>query len=296
MTRQQTTGGVRVLFVSDHFGHAGGVIHGATRYFLTVLPRLQQNGVELSAAFLREPHPAADRLREQGVEPRFFGRAKWNPLTVTDVWRVLKRERIEVIHAAGMKGILTARIAGRIAGVPVIAHLHDCMPVSPALARPLRWTSGWAAHTLAVSREVASFACETLNIDPAGTEVLANGHPLIADEPVSVGGTNTGPSPYELLTAALGACTSMTLRMYADRKGWPLEAAEVRLEHSKIHCVDCAEASKGRPKIDHISRELVLEGPLDEAQQQRLLEIADRCPVHRTLHSEIKVTTTLAEE
>jgi len=128
------------------------------------------------------------------------------------------------------------------------------------------------------------------------TEVLANGHPLIADEPVSVGGTNTGPSPYELLTAALGACTSMTLRMYADRKGWPLEAAEVRLEHAKIHCVDCAEASQGRPKIDHISRELVLEGPLDEAQRQRLLEIADRCPVHRTLHSEIRVTTTLAEE
>lgn len=128
------------------------------------------------------------------------------------------------------------------------------------------------------------------------TEVLANGHPLIADEPISVGGTNTGPSPYELLTAALGACTSMTLRMYADRKGWPLEAAEVRLGHEKIHCVDCAEASRGRPKIDHISRELVLEGPLDEDQRQRLLEIADRCPVHRTLHSEIKVTTTLAEE
>ncbi len=128
------------------------------------------------------------------------------------------------------------------------------------------------------------------------TEVLANGHPLIADEPISVGGTNTGPSPYELLTAALGACTSMTLRMYADRKGWPLEAAEVRLDHRKIHCEDCAEASGGQPKIDHISRELVLEGALDETQRQRLLEIADRCPVHRTLHSEVKVTTTLAAE
>jgi putative redox protein len=128
------------------------------------------------------------------------------------------------------------------------------------------------------------------------TEILANGHPLIADEPISVGGTNTGPSPYELLAAALGACTSMTLRMYADRKGWPLEAAEVRLEHEKIHCVDCAEASRGRPKIDHISRELVLEGPLDDAQRRRLVEIADRCPVHRTLHSEIQITTTLVEK
>jgi putative redox protein len=128
------------------------------------------------------------------------------------------------------------------------------------------------------------------------TEILANGHPMIADEPISVGGTNTGPSPYELLAAALGSCTSMTLRMYADRKGWPLEGAEVRLEHEKIHCVDCAEAARGRPKIDHISRELVLEGPLDDDQRRRLVEIADRCPVHRTLHSEIRVTTTVANE
>ena len=129
------------------------------------------------------------------------------------------------------------------------------------------------------------------------TEVLANGHPLIADEPLSVGGTNTGPSPYELLTAALGACTTMTLRMYADRKGWPLEAAESRLEHEKIHCVDCADAAgNGQPKIDHISREIVVEGPLDDDQRQRLLAIADRCPVHRTLHSEIEITTVLAEE
>lgn len=131
---------------------------------------------------------------------------------------------------------------------------------------------------------------------PSGyrTEILANGHPLVADEPVAVGGTNTGPSPYELLAAALGACTTMTLRMYADRKRWPLDDVEVRLRHAKIHCDDCAEASKGRPKIDHISRELVLEGPLDADQRARLLEIADRCPVHRTLHSEVRVTTTLA--
>ncbi len=128
------------------------------------------------------------------------------------------------------------------------------------------------------------------------TEILANGHPLVADEPLSVGGSNTGPSPYELLAAALGACTTMTLRMYADRKGWPLEEVEVRLEHEKIHCVDCAESSRGGSKIDHISRELVLEGPLNDEQRQRLVEIADRCPVHRTLHSEIEVTTTLVEE
>ena len=128
------------------------------------------------------------------------------------------------------------------------------------------------------------------------TEILANGHPLVSDEPVAVGGGNTGPSPYELLAAALGACTGMTLRMYADRKKWPLEEVEVRLRHDKIHCEDCAESDRKGSRIDHLSRELVLEGALDEDQRRRLLEIADRCPVHRTLHSEIRVTTTLAEE
>jgi putative redox protein len=170
-----------------------------------------------------------------------------------------------------------------------------------------RWAAGvianWARKYLPEIQEEVKLAREGDNrvvarTEASGfrTEILANGHPLVADEPISVGGSNTGPSPYELLSAALGACTSMTLRMYADRKGWPLEAAEVRLEHEKIHCLDCAQAAQGQPKIDHISRELVLEGPLDQDQRRRLLEIADRCPVHRTLHSEIQITTTLAEE
>ncbi len=128
------------------------------------------------------------------------------------------------------------------------------------------------------------------------TEILANGHPLVADEPLKVGGTNAGPSPYELLSSALGACTGMTLRMYADRKGWPLEEVEVRLEHSKVHCRDCADAASGTPKIDHLRRELIIDGDLDEAQRERLLEIADRCPVHRTLNSEIRITTELIDD
>jgi len=174
-------------------------------------------------------------------------------------------------------------------------------------AEDSRWAAGvianWARKYLPEIQEEIKLPREGGNrvvarTESSGfrTEILANGHPLVADEPISVGGTNTGPSPYELLSAALGACTSMTLRMYADRKGWPLEAAEVRLEHEKIHCLDCAQAAQGQPKIDHIRREVVLEGPLDDDQRTRLLEIADRCPVHRTLHSEIKVTTTLAEE
>ncbi|GIV61970.1 MAG: osmotically inducible protein C [Rhodothermaceae bacterium] len=117
------------------------------------------------------------------------------------------------------------------------------------------------------------------------TEILANGHALVADEPREVGGANAGPTPYDLLVAALGACTAMTLRMYADRKKWPLEAVTVRLHHQKVHARDCGcgldETVNG--KIDLIEREVELAGDLEEAQRARLLEIANRCPVHRTL-------------
>lgn len=127
------------------------------------------------------------------------------------------------------------------------------------------------------------------------TEIMAGGHGLVADEPESLGGTNTGPTPYDLLSAALGACTSMTLRMYADHKGWPLEEATVYLKHTKIHAEDCAHCETKEGKIDRITRELEVKGDLDEAQRKRLTEIANRCPVHRTLHREIDVPTSLRD-
>jgi putative redox protein len=127
------------------------------------------------------------------------------------------------------------------------------------------------------------------------TEIVASGHALLADEPRAVGGTNAGPSPYELLAAALGACTAMTLRLYAERKAWPLESTVVRLNHHKQHATDCAGCEGADAAIDVIEREIELAGPLDAAQRQRLLEIADRCPVHRTLTGgALRVTTRLA--
>ena len=129
--------------------------------------------------------------------------------------------------------------------------------------------------------------------DTYRTEIISNGFPLIADEPTSVGGSNTGPTPYDYLLTALGACTSMTLRMYADRKGWPLQAVEVRLTHQKLHTKDCVACETPKGFVDHVERRVKLEGPLDDEQRARLLEIADKCPVHKTLHGEVLVDTQL---
>jgi uncharacterized OsmC-like protein/alpha/beta superfamily hydrolase len=162
--------------------------------------------------------------------------------------------------------------------------------------------AGWAARFLDLDAEEPA-----LPPPPAGAVVVRTGaagytsgvqigrHRLIADEPHSVGGADLGPAPYDFLLAGLGACTGMTLRMYADRKQWPLEGVDVQLRHAKIHAADCADCETKASKIDRIERTIMLSGPLDAEQRARLLEIADRCPVHRTLHSEISIVTRLLE-
>jgi uncharacterized OsmC-like protein/alpha/beta superfamily hydrolase len=124
-------------------------------------------------------------------------------------------------------------------------------------------------------------------------EAVAGRHWLTADEPVSFGGGDAGPNPYELLLAGLGACTSMTLRIYAEREKLPLSGVRVHLRHSRIHAVDCASCQTEGGRITRIEREIELDGPLDPAQRQLLLAVADRCPVHRTLISEIEIQTRL---
>jgi uncharacterized OsmC-like protein/alpha-beta hydrolase superfamily lysophospholipase len=126
-------------------------------------------------------------------------------------------------------------------------------------------------------------------------DVIAGRHRLRADEPESAGGMDTGPSPYELLAAALGACTAMTIRMYADHKKIPLEHVTVDLAHDKIHAADCAECETREGRIDRIERVITIEGDLDEGQRAKLLEIANKCPVHRTLHAEVVIPTRLAD-
>lgn len=125
------------------------------------------------------------------------------------------------------------------------------------------------------------------------TEIKASGHNLIADEPESFGGKNLGPNPYDLLLSSLGACTGMTLRMYADHKKWDLQEVKVHLQHNKVHAKDCDECESNKSKIDKIEKVLEFKGDLSEEQIKRLTEIADKCPVHRTITSEILMNTTV---
>jgi len=125
--------------------------------------------------------------------------------------------------------------------------------------------------------------------------VTVGPHRIVADEPVAAGGEDSGPGPYDLLLAALGACKSMTMRLYADRKSFPLERATVTLAHSKIYAKDCAECETREGMLDQIEVAIGLEGPLDADQRKRILEIADKCPVHRTLTSEIHIVTRAAD-
>ena len=145
-----------------------------------------------------------------------------------------------------------------------------------------------------------------LDVEPGWIKVVESGvgkftqhlldgrHRLLADEPVEVGGNDRGPGPYELLLMALGACTAMTVRLYVDRKNWPLSGISVRLSHERIHARDCADCETKEGMLDQIERVIELEGPLDAGQKAQILEIAEKCPVHRTLTSEIKIRSRLA--
>jgi putative redox protein len=124
-------------------------------------------------------------------------------------------------------------------------------------------------------------------------EIVAGSHRMASDEPVEAGGTDTGPSPYDLLLAALGSCTSMTVAMYARRKQWPLREVTVRLRHSKVHAADCADCETKEGMLDRIERDIELSGTLTKDQRGKLLEISNRCPVHRTLTSHAEIRTRL---
>jgi len=159
---------------------------------------------------------------------------------------------------------------------------------------------GWAARYLKCDEAAAEHHTEVMVSESGGGKyrqrIKAGRHRGLADEPASAGGQDQGPSPYELLLSALGACTAMTLRMYADLKKLPLTHVTVELRHDKIHAVACETCDSKEGKIDRIERVITLTGDLTQDQRQRLLEIANKCPVHRSLHAEVWVPTSLAPE
>ncbi len=163
-----------------------------------------------------------------------------------------------------------------------------------------RVLAAWASKYLPAAEEGAGLTADAGEVavrtrQGFTTEINAAGHPLVADEPEDQGGENRGPTPYDLLAAALASCTSMTLRMYADHKKLDLDAVTVRVRHKKIHVRDCEDCETGDGRIDELQRTIELEGSLSSEVRQRMLEIADKCPVHKTLHGEVKVRSRLAD-
>ncbi|PRX54327.1 bifunctional alpha/beta hydrolase/OsmC family protein [Flagellimonas meridianipacifica] len=162
--------------------------------------------------------------------------------------------------------------------------------------------SGWAKRYLPIMERI-DYSLRTKHqvmasldaTDEFTTPMKVGNHYMLADEPESFGGNDFGPSPYEYVSAGLSACTVMTVQMYVKRKGWPLENIEVHTSYSKTHAEDCEHCESESAKIDTFHREIKLTGDLDEKQKTRILQIADKCPVHRTLHSETKVITKLID-
>ena len=179
----------------------------------------------------------------------------------------------------------------------LLTNKHDAVYVADVIA-------AWASRYLdpVVSEQAADLGETPRNVVVRETRdskfqqtILTGPHRLLADEPVSAGGEDSGPGPYDFLLASLGACTSMTMRLYADRKSLPLERVTVTLQHQKIHAEDCAECETRTGMLDQIDRVIAMEGALDAEQRQKLMEIADKCPVHRTLTSEIRIVTRPAD-
>jgi putative redox protein len=178
----------------------------------------------------------------------------------------------------------------------LLSRREDAAYVADVVAA---WSERYVPRAGAASSPADGPAADAVVVSEAGRGKFAQvvsvrgRHILAADEPEALGGADTGPSPYEYLSAGLGACTSMTMRMYADRKRLPLQNVRVSLRYDKVHAKDCADCETEQGMLDRISREIELTGPLDDDAKAKLLEIADKCPVHRTLHSEVWIETKL---
>jgi uncharacterized OsmC-like protein len=246
-----------------------------------------------------------------GIDVNLAGRAfRISRAFIDDVGQQKLRDRIGALHKAllvfhsptdDIVGIENATFIFTAAKHPKsfvslagADHLLSRRSDATYVANVIR---AWAERYLDVvdiAPDLPSEAGVTVQETRAGRfqqEIRTGRHRFLADEPVDVGGLDSGPGPYDLVLAGLGACTSMTLRLYAERKTVPLDRVTVRLGHSRIHAADCENCETKEGMIDRIDRVITLAGDLSEEQRKRLLEIADKCPVHRTLTSEIDIRT-----
>jgi putative redox protein len=301
------------LLVGHSLGGAA-VLHAATR-----LPSVRAVATVGAPA---DPDHVLHLVSEAREEIEVRGKATvtlaGRPFTIKEQFlRDLESQRMEeVVSELGRALLILHSPVDRVVGVENAARLYgmarhpksfvslddaDHLLTEPADSRYTgRVLAAWADRYVDVPAQVSSpqeLADEErvvtrTRLGSFRTDIRIRAHGLVADEPAAVGGEDAGPTPYDLLVAGLGACTSMTLEMYAERKGWPLEEARVRLRHRKIHRQDEQECEEGRDaRLDVVDREVELIGPLDPEQRTRLMEIADRCPVHRTLEAGVRVKT-----
>lgn len=231
-----------------------------------------------------------DDLRSQDQASRLasLGRALLVMHSVTDSIVGIENARAIFDAARHPKSFVTLDHADHL--------LTDPADAAYAAAMIAAWAGRYVPLTAPARPDLAE---GTVRVETAGgkflQDVYASGHHLLSDEPLGYGGTNRGPTPYDLLLAGLGSCTSMTIKLVADREGIPLQSVSVDLRHSRCHSADCLETGEGKPRLDVIDRVIRLDGPLSPEQRTRLLGIADRCPVHRTLENHPVIRTRLEE-
>ena len=170
---------INVLFVNDHLGFADGVIHGPARYFLNILKCFDRSRVNPKLCILRAWHPFADEMAKEGINPVFLSRSKWNPYVIIDLVKIVRKEKIDILHLAGMKGCLIGRIVSRITGVPSVIHFRDMNPEGAVTRFLQRSVSSWTDYALAVSEPIRDFAINEYAVEGNRVEVL---HNPISDE------------------------------------------------------------------------------------------------------------------
>jgi putative redox protein len=291
-------GGAAVLAAADEIAEARAVVTIAapsdpghvTGLFHDRVPEINERGeveVTLSGRAFRIRREFIEDIAEQRLDQRIANLRKALLIFHSPTDNIVGIENASHIFMAAKHPKSFVSLSG---ADHLLSHAGDASYVANVIA-------AWAARYLDMTPqrraagEVGAVVVSETGEGKFQQEVTVGSHRFFADEPLNAGGLDSGPSPYDLLLAALGACTSMTMRLYAGHKSLPLERVSVTLNHAKIHAADCEDCETKEGKIDRIERVISLTGDLDADQRSALMRIADKCPVHRTLHSEVKIRT-----